>query len=169
MTTVAFCYDGVNQIPLLTRLRYRRNVFDPLTARTAEHGAREMTVEVLRYANRAKVAEALTSQGYEVTRATVNRWARGDEVPRIAQRMILSLFGHDPEQRRPANEAPAWATDLGSKLLSGIEANRKAILDQTAAQYAAFAERLLGADSADEGPRQSPGSRRDRPGPPRGR
>lgn len=60
-----------------------------------------MTVELLRYANRAKVAEALTSRGYEVTRMTVNRWARGNEMPVIAERMILALFGHETQNEPP--------------------------------------------------------------------
>jgi len=54
-----------------------------------------MTVELLAYANRQKIAEALTERGYSVTRMTVNRWAKGGEMPAIAARMILALFGHD--------------------------------------------------------------------------
>lgn len=66
---------------------------DPLTGRT-EGRPTEMTVDLLRLANREAVARALTAGGYSVTRQTVNRWARGDEMPGIAQRMILALFGH---------------------------------------------------------------------------
>jgi DNA-binding XRE family transcriptional regulator len=56
-----------------------------------------MAVELLTYANREKVAQALTAQGYEVTRQTVNRWARGDEMPTVAAQMIARLFGHTEE------------------------------------------------------------------------
>lgn len=84
-------------IPLLTRRRYGRNVTKPLTRRT-EGRLEQMTVELLRYANRQAVAKRLTDDGYSVTRQTVNRWARGDEMPSIAQRMILELFGHDPSR-----------------------------------------------------------------------
>ena len=75
-----------------------------------------MTTELLTYANRAKVAEALTAQGYEVTRMTVNRWARGGEMPRIAERMILALFGHEPD----APDRPRLV-DLVAQRLEGIE------------------------------------------------
>lgn len=50
-------------------------------------------IDLLRYANRQKVAEALTAAGYEVSRATVNRWARGKEMPPIAARLIREIFG----------------------------------------------------------------------------
>ena len=69
-----------------------------------------MTVELLAYANRQKVAEALTERGYSVTRMTVNRWAKGGEMPAIATRMILALFGHDPDTTKAA--APEWAAAL---------------------------------------------------------
>jgi hypothetical protein len=94
---------------VLTRLGYGCNVANPLTGRT-EGPLGEMTVELLRYANREAVAQALTESGYSVTRQTVNRWARGDEMPGIAQRMILVLFGHEPDAHREA--APRWAGRL---------------------------------------------------------
>lgn len=77
-----------------------------------------MTVEVLRYANRAAVAKALTAQGYEVTRMTVNRWARGGEMPRVAEGMILRLFGHDPEHEETPR--PQWAEGLEDRVVAGV-------------------------------------------------
>lgn len=67
-----------------------------------------MAVSLLRYANREAVAQALTEQGYSVTRQTVNRWARGDEMPSIAARMVASLFGH----AEPFVTEPPWARRL---------------------------------------------------------
>jgi hypothetical protein len=68
-----------------------------------------MAVSLLRYANREKVAQALTEQGYSVTRMTVNRWARGAEMPEIAARMIAELFSHaDTKEAAP----PQWAGRL---------------------------------------------------------
>jgi hypothetical protein len=65
-----------------------------------------MAASLLKYANREKVAQALTAQGYSVTRMTVNRWARGDEMPEIAARMIASLFSHEAgTQKEPP---PDW-------------------------------------------------------------
>jgi hypothetical protein len=71
-----------------------------------------MALSLLKYANRAKVAEALTEQGYEVTRMTVNRWAAGSEMPEVAARMIAELFGHDPDTQK---SAPAWAEALADE------------------------------------------------------
>jgi len=68
-----------------------------------------MAASLLRYANREKVAQALTIGGYRVSRATVNRWARGDEMPEIAARMIAELFGHQHNKEAPP---PTWATGL---------------------------------------------------------
>lgn len=68
-----------------------------------------MAVSLLQYANREKVAQALTLEGYPVTRMTVNRWARGDEMPEIAARMIGGLFGHLDTKEAPP---PQWATGL---------------------------------------------------------
>lgn len=96
VTTVTIRDDGVNRLSLLTAVGYGRNVRSPLTEGTA-NGARGMAVELLTYANREKVAQALTAQGYEVTRQTVNRWARGDEMPAVAAQMIARLFGHNEE------------------------------------------------------------------------
>lgn len=96
VTTVTSRDNGVKRLFVLTTVRYGRNVTDPLTGRTRKRPG-EMTVELLRYANREAVAQALTDGGYSVTRQTVNRWARGDEMPGIAERMILGLFGHDPD------------------------------------------------------------------------
>jgi hypothetical protein len=66
------------------------------------------------------VAQALTAQGYEVTRQTVNRWARGDEMPTVAAQMIARLFaGSTSEIEWMFNVGPSrW---LGAWwLLAGI-------------------------------------------------
>ena len=60
-----------------------------------------MAVDLLTYANREKVARALTDRGYSVSRNTVNRWARGDEMPNIAAKMIVGLFGVETEPAAP--------------------------------------------------------------------
>jgi hypothetical protein len=67
-----------------------------------------MAASILKYANREAVAQALTERGYTVSRATVNRWARGKEMPEIAGLMIAELFGH-PDMTK---EAPPWAEPL---------------------------------------------------------
>lgn len=94
---------------------------DPLTGRTIR--ARGMAVSLLRYANREKVAQALTQQGYSVTRMTVNRWARGSEMPPIAAHMISDLFGHQgmtkaaaPDWERLQRTVDAIAEKLGVSL-----------------------------------------------------
>jgi hypothetical protein len=94
-----------------------------------------MTVELLAYANRQKVAEALTERGYSVTRMTVNRWAKGGEMPAIAARMILALFGHDLGTAKAA--PPEWA----ERLLAGVMAleAREAITDEELDRAAALA------------------------------
>jgi hypothetical protein len=98
-------------VSLLTPMRYGRIVDDPLRARTTEGVRRGMTVELLRLANQSEVARALTTQGYQVSRMTVNRWARGAEIPEVAERMILELFGHTPETTKEA-APPEWAERL---------------------------------------------------------
>jgi hypothetical protein len=70
-----------------------------------------MAVSLLRYANREKVAQALTEQGYSVTRMTVNRWAKGAEMPEVAARMIAELFSHTDNKEAPR---PEWAEELMS-------------------------------------------------------
>ena len=89
-----------------------------------------MAVSLLTYANRAKVAEALTEQGYEVSRMTVNRWAAGSEMPAVAARMIATLFGHDPDTTK---SPPAWAEGLADKTaMKVIEALAPERLQQAA-------------------------------------
>lgn len=63
-----------------------------------------MAVSLLRYANRAKVARALTDRGYKVTRMTVNRWAAGAIPPVIAARMIAELFADAEEAPPPSGD-----------------------------------------------------------------
>ena len=101
----------------MTPARYGRNVANPLTGRT-EKRPRDMTTQLLRYANREAVAQALTVGGYSVSRQTVNRWARGAEMPEIARRMILALFGHE-QQEAPR---PVWAEGLEERIAERIEA-----------------------------------------------
>ena len=74
-----------------------------------------MAVAVLTYANRAKVAEALTRGGYPVTRMTVNRWAAGAEMPAIAARMVIELFEHTPGTTKEA-APPIWAERLQASI-----------------------------------------------------
>lgn len=154
VTTVTFRDGRVNRYCVLTQARYGRNVTEPLTGRTEEEPPGAMTVELLRYANREKVAQALTEGGYRVSRNTVNRWARGDEAPPIVHRMIAALFGHDPD-RRPSSDV--------ATILSAIEVNRRLFLEAVAAQYAELAALLRGQDSDDE---ELPGSTGPRPTPP---
>lgn len=71
-----------------------------------------MAISLLEFANRQKVADALTEQGYVVSRATVNRWASGKNMPEPAARMIAKLFGHDPDTPK---SAPAWAEALADE------------------------------------------------------
>ena len=104
-------------IPHLTPLRYGRNVANPLTGRT-EKRPRDMTTQLLRYANREAVAQALTIGGYSVSRQTVNRWARGAEMPEIARRMILALFGHEQHE----TPRPQWAEGLEDRVVDALEA-----------------------------------------------
>ena len=77
-----------------------------------------MALSLLTYANRAKVAEALTASGYPVTRMTVNRWAAGGEMPGIATRMILRLFLHDPDTAKEPR--PLWAEALPSDVADEV-------------------------------------------------
>ncbi len=80
-----------------------------------------MSVELLRLANRQKVADALTAQGYSVTRMTVNRWAGGSEMPTIAARMICELFGHAPDTKETL--PPQWARGLVDEVLAAVQAS----------------------------------------------
>jgi hypothetical protein len=72
-----------------------------------------MAASLLQYANREAVAQALTARGYTVSRATVNRWARGKEMPEIAGRMIAELFGHQTQETAPA----WWAEAAGQAVV----------------------------------------------------
>ena len=84
-----------------------------------------MAVALLKYANRAKVAEALTARGYSVTRKTVNRWAGGDEIPGIAARMVLELFDHAPDTEK--SPQPEWARAMEQRLRLELRLNRALI------------------------------------------
>lgn len=79
-----------------------------------------MAASLLTYANRQKVAEALTARGYPVSRMTVNRWARGSEMPGIAATMILELFHSPNTAKRPPPWAEAIADDVAAIRL-GVE------------------------------------------------
>lgn len=101
-----------------------------------------MAAHLLTYANRQKVAEALTERGYSVTRMTVNRWARGGEMPEIAARMILDLFGHTPDTTK--SPPPEWAGEMESRLTDELRANRKVFVDTMASHFARLGvERVL--------------------------
>lgn len=145
----------------MTSLRYGRNVDDPLTGRTIP-GARGMAVSLLAYANREAVAKALTERGYSVTRNTVNRWARGSEMPDIAARMIAELFGHDPDT---TNSPPAWAEGLANRTaLRVIEAlvdpEALAAVAESIAALEAHPPRSFDSPRADVGRQDQAGSKR---------
>lgn len=104
-----------------------------------------MVVSLLRYANREAVAQALTEHGYSVTRQTVNRWARGDEIPEIAARMIGELFGHTEGHEEAA--LPEWARRL--LVVSEAARQRMGVSDSDLARAEAdlIARRVLGANA----------------------
>jgi hypothetical protein len=134
----------------LTLVRYGRIVSDPLTGRTTERGARagDMAVAVLTYANRAKVAEALTEQGYPVSRVTVSRWARGGEMPEIAARMILELFGHTPNTTKEA-APPEWAERLFEKV-DAMATDQRTIAEEAVSSAVRAIAPLPSMESADQ-------------------
>jgi hypothetical protein len=82
--------------------------------------ARGMAASLLKYANREAVARALTERGYPVSRATVNRWAGGKEMPEIAGQLIAELFMHPDTAKRPPPWAEAIADDV-SAIRRGVE------------------------------------------------
>lgn len=84
------------------------------------NGARGMAVSLLQYANREAVAKALTAQGYSVSRNTVNRWARGAEMPTIAARMIGELFGHHEHEEAAPHWAERLADDAVGKVIGAL-------------------------------------------------
>ena len=118
--TVTPCYIRVKTFALWTYGGYVRNVSDP-SSKGVTDDAHDMAMQVLRYANGQKVADALTSHGYSVTRMTVNRWARGGEMPGIARRMILHLFGHGPDVTKAP--PPDWAREMEQRLTAAILAS----------------------------------------------
>jgi hypothetical protein len=107
-----------------------------------------MAVALLAYANRARVAEALTAQGYPVTRVTVNRWANGADMPEIAARMILELFGHTPETTKEA-APPEWAERLFEKL-DAMAADQRMIADKAVSEAVRAIAPLPSMESADQ-------------------
>ncbi len=123
-----------------------------------------MSVELLRLANRQKVADALTAQGYSVTRMTVNRWAGGSEMPTIAARMICELFGHAPDTKEAP--PPQWARGLVDEVLAAVQAfSAESALERIVDRLAARLELLLLPDDADahEAGGAPPGAERTRP------
>lgn len=150
----------------MTVPRYGRNVDDPLTGGTT--GAEDMAVALLKYANRAKIADALTEQGYPVTRMTVNRWASGTEMPGIARRMVMALFGHEPDTTKAP--PPEWAGAMESRIVSEVRVNRAALYRELAEQAATEALRRAGLlpeeplDGTEDQPPASAGPTRGLPG-----
>jgi hypothetical protein len=100
-----------------------------------------MAIEFLSYANRAKVAEALTQRGYEVTRMTVNRWARGGEMPEIAARMIAQLFGHRSDTTK--EPPPDWARAMEARIVGELKQNRELIEALARPELIEAAERVI--------------------------
>jgi hypothetical protein len=100
-----------------------------------------MAVELLAYANRQKVADALTEHGYAVTRMTVNRWARGGEMPGIAARMILELFGHRSDTTK--EPPPDWARAMEARIVGELKQNRELIEALARPELIEAAERVI--------------------------
>lgn len=71
---------------------------------------------LLRYTNRTHIATALTEAGYPVSYATVNRWAKGQNVTPRAVALVESLLGSTKEPR------PEWAEALEAKVSAIQEA-----------------------------------------------
>jgi hypothetical protein len=100
-----------------------------------------MAVELLAYANRQKVADALTEHGYAVTRMTVNRWARGSEMPEIAARMIAQLFGHRSDTTK--EPPPDWARAMEARIVGELKQNRELIEALARPELIEAAERVI--------------------------
>lgn len=95
----------------------------------------ERMVDLLTYANRAKVADAL-----RVSRASVSRWAKGKDVTPYRVRQVEQLLR--PE--RPAAGVPTWAVRLLEGMFaverrSGITGGELAEAEAQVAAYLAVA------------------------------
>jgi hypothetical protein len=88
-------------------------------------------------------------------------------MPRIAQRMILSLFGHESDAHNET--APRWAGRLEERIVSEVQANRETMIEALAALSADWAARALPEGNDDEAPDgtgdRPPRSSARRPGP----
>jgi len=113
-----------------------------------------MVIDLLRYANRQKVADALTERGYRVHRVTVNRWAAGAEMPEIAARMILELFGHSPDKTK--EPPPEWARAMEERIRLELRLNRALIesdeSEETRQQIAQMQAELHGQTPGEQPP-----------------
>ena len=110
------------------------------------------------------------------------RWVNGDTpMPGWARRIVDEVMGVQQEappaeasgaadellQRWLGTDSPPWAQGLANQILSAVERDRSAFLDQAAAQYAEIAEMLeRGPDSDDAAPPQTRGPQPRKPGPP---
>lgn len=126
------------------------------------------------------LAKALTDAGHSVSARTVDRWKSGESTPSKGHlegiRELVGATKSAPAGAGAAEEllrlwtgpkAPPWARAMTRQIISAIERDRQAFLDQSAAQYAALAELLHGQDSDDGAPPTTPGPQPKRPGPPR--
>lgn len=130
---------------------------------------------LLSYANAAEVAEKLGK-----SRATGARWARGESGDLITLQAVRGLLPENKKAAAPegaaetllrlwkGSDAPPWAQSLSDHILSAIDVNHQALMEQTAAQYADLIDRLLGPDSDDGALPQSKGPKPRQPGPNRG-
>jgi len=105
-------------------------------------------LSLLKYANREKIAQALTERGYSVKRVTVSRWAAGSEMPPIAEQMILELFGHAPDTKESL--PPQWARGLTDEILTALDASGGSLVERVVERIEARLELLQSQD--DGGP-----------------
>jgi transcriptional regulator with XRE-family HTH domain len=106
----------------------------------ADDRVRTELQRLMRYANAAKVADALG-----VSRATAARWARGESGDPLALQGVRRLFGLDTQKEAPpSNESgaaaellrlwtganpPPWASALTDQVKAMLEENRRIITE----------------------------------------
>lgn len=132
------------------------------------------------------LSRALTAAGHDVSKRTVERWKAGESTPskghlEAIRRLVCgddyrtqrsTPPGDQPDgafdrfmDRWESGDPPAWAQGLADQILNAIDRDRKAFLEQAAAQYAEIAELLTGPDNGGAAPPGNPGPRPKRPGP----